>query len=559
VCHSDIALSLARSLATMSAPARSGGAPPPSSLAALCNAITSPSPTLHKNSVHELLNNDSDSGATFTAEPPSNGFIWRDKRSRLSGGSVGSSSGGTAGALADSDDGSDDVTPYGWGNRGSPSPSASPTLLQHLPPLVDDHQPPFSSTTTRHSHPPLNKLNSREQLAARRRDTASPGSPGGTLSPGGRSPSSVRSPLGSPSISPSSLGRKRKHDDMFEPPFDSPPYAVASHFSAPALSSDEFVVSIPPELAEEYHNRRLRLQQQRQQRLDQYQQQQLMQQIQQHAQQLQLQQQQQASVHPQRPSFLKEELDRHRPQTPTDSYSRPPPLLPSSRSSSMPSISRASSIDKRRSGPSGFTSAASCIASLNTVATAAAAAAAAAAANSSSSSAISPPRSPASASSTSSSPRDAPLDNALTQAHIQYRLQQLQQQQQQQQQHQQPPQSPDQDYMYHKTEFVSPPPSSHSHTLARRSSSGSGDGHEGNPFILVIEDPTQPRPKKRRANLPKHVTNLLVNWLFEHSALPYPTEDQKQELMQQTNLTRTQVRINSNDGKRRAVAMRFSM
>lgn len=48
--------------------------------------------------------------------------------------------------------------------------------------------------------------------------------------------------------------------------------------------------------------------------------------------------------------------------------------------------------------------------------------------------------------------------------------------------------------------------------------------------------------KRRRGNLPKPVTDLLRAWLRDHVQHPYPTEEEKQMLMQQTGLTIHQVR-----------------
>ena len=49
------------------------------------------------------------------------------------------------------------------------------------------------------------------------------------------------------------------------------------------------------------------------------------------------------------------------------------------------------------------------------------------------------------------------------------------------------------------------------------------------------------RQKKRRGNLPKHVTDILRNWFQDHIAHPYPTEDEKLALMHITELTMSQV------------------
>ncbi|KAK9388274.1 homeobox KN domain-containing protein [Lipomyces mesembrius] len=47
--------------------------------------------------------------------------------------------------------------------------------------------------------------------------------------------------------------------------------------------------------------------------------------------------------------------------------------------------------------------------------------------------------------------------------------------------------------------------------------------------------------KKRRGNLPKHVTDILRNWLNVHVQHPYPTEEEKTMFMQQTGLTMNQI------------------
>jgi hypothetical protein len=45
--------------------------------------------------------------------------------------------------------------------------------------------------------------------------------------------------------------------------------------------------------------------------------------------------------------------------------------------------------------------------------------------------------------------------------------------------------------------------------------------------------------KRRRGNLPKHVTEYLKGWLLQHKKHPYPTERQKLELAQRTGLAGT--------------------
>lgn len=44
------------------------------------------------------------------------------------------------------------------------------------------------------------------------------------------------------------------------------------------------------------------------------------------------------------------------------------------------------------------------------------------------------------------------------------------------------------------------------------------------------------KQRKRRGNLPKETTDKLRNWFVGHLHHPYPTEDEKQELMRQTGL-----------------------
>lgn len=47
--------------------------------------------------------------------------------------------------------------------------------------------------------------------------------------------------------------------------------------------------------------------------------------------------------------------------------------------------------------------------------------------------------------------------------------------------------------------------------------------------------------RRRRGNLPKHVTDILRSWFQDHLEHPYPTEDDKQMLMHKTELTIQQV------------------
>ncbi|XP_071806745.1 homeobox protein PKNOX2-like isoform X3 [Asterias amurensis] len=47
--------------------------------------------------------------------------------------------------------------------------------------------------------------------------------------------------------------------------------------------------------------------------------------------------------------------------------------------------------------------------------------------------------------------------------------------------------------------------------------------------------------KPKRGVLPKHATNIMRSWLFQHIVHPYPTEDEKRMIAAQTNLTLLQV------------------
>ena len=52
--------------------------------------------------------------------------------------------------------------------------------------------------------------------------------------------------------------------------------------------------------------------------------------------------------------------------------------------------------------------------------------------------------------------------------------------------------------------------------------------------------------RRRRGNLPKHVTDILRAWFQDHLDHPYPTEEDKQALMRQTNLSISQVSLTFN-------------
>ena len=68
-----------------------------------------------------------------------------------------------------------------------------------------------------------------------------------------------------------------------------------------------------------------------------------------------------------------------------------------------------------------------------------------------------------------------------------------------------------------------------------------GDRTRNYPLSFQNTDTGEQRNKRRRGNLPKHVTDRLRQWFFDHISHPYPSEDEKQELMSTTGLTMNQV------------------
>eukprot|EP00002_Diphylleia_rotans_P025369 TRINITY_DN500_c0_g1_i3.p1 TRINITY_DN500_c0_g1~~TRINITY_DN500_c0_g1_i3.p1 ORF type:complete len:218 (-),score=47.69 TRINITY_DN500_c0_g1_i3:544-1197(-) len=71
--------------------------------------------------------------------------------------------------------------------------------------------------------------------------------------------------------------------------------------------------------------------------------------------------------------------------------------------------------------------------------------------------------------------------------------------------------------------------------LCHSSSSDDEDGSDSE-----SADPSKGN-KKKRGNLPKSATDELKGWLHNHLNYPYPTEDEKYELVQRTSLTLCQV------------------
>ncbi|XP_078540049.1 homeobox protein PKNOX2 [Lissotriton helveticus] len=59
--------------------------------------------------------------------------------------------------------------------------------------------------------------------------------------------------------------------------------------------------------------------------------------------------------------------------------------------------------------------------------------------------------------------------------------------------------------------------------------------------LTALLDSEDKKSKNKRGVLPKHATNIMRSWLFQHLMHPYPTEDEKRQIAEQTNLTLLQV------------------
>ncbi|KAL8939211.1 MAG: hypothetical protein Q9216_003482 [Gyalolechia sp. 2 TL-2023] len=65
--------------------------------------------------------------------------------------------------------------------------------------------------------------------------------------------------------------------------------------------------------------------------------------------------------------------------------------------------------------------------------------------------------------------------------------------------------------------------------------------HMGRPVEFQNVEVGEKSNKKRRGNLPKQTTDVLRAWLHDHLDHAYPNEEQKQQLIRETNLTDKQV------------------
>lgn len=61
-------------------------------------------------------------------------------------------------------------------------------------------------------------------------------------------------------------------------------------------------------------------------------------------------------------------------------------------------------------------------------------------------------------------------------------------------------------------------------------------------FENISTSAVDSRTRRRRGNLPKPITDLLKVWFHEHLAHPYPSEEEKHELLNLTGLNMGQVR-----------------
>lgn len=67
------------------------------------------------------------------------------------------------------------------------------------------------------------------------------------------------------------------------------------------------------------------------------------------------------------------------------------------------------------------------------------------------------------------------------------------------------------------------------------------DSVMGSAYSYGFPSHSYPLPRKRRGNLPKDATKVMKEWFGKHKDSPYPTEEQKQELVRLTRLNMSQV------------------
>lgn len=68
-------------------------------------------------------------------------------------------------------------------------------------------------------------------------------------------------------------------------------------------------------------------------------------------------------------------------------------------------------------------------------------------------------------------------------------------------------------------------------------------GHMGRPVEFQNVEVGEKSNKKRRGNLPKHTTDILRTWLHDHLDHAYPNEEQKQELIRETGLSKCPLQL----------------
>ncbi|KAG0249843.1 hypothetical protein BG011_008877 [Mortierella polycephala] len=90
----------------------------------------------------------------------------------------------------------------------------------------------------------------------------------------------------------------------------------------------------------------------------------------------------------------------------------------------------------------------------------------------------------------------------------------------------------------------STPPASSSASAGpvhRANGSGGNSNSNCNNSTNGHENSNMDPNRKRRGNLPKSVTSILKNWLVQHATHPYPTEDEKMRLSEETRLSMNQI------------------